>query len=424
MIKVKLHIKKRTQPGWLMWLVVIFPFLFGLLNELVGLPWAIRYLLDVSWMFLLVLLLKHNRSVLNTHTKQMFCYICLFAAFTFMVYLVQFQSPLYYLWGFRNNFRFAFVILTFASFLSVREVIEYSDLFDKLFWLNAGISLVQYGMGYKGDYLGGLFGALNGANGYTNIFFCIMVTRSVLGYMEQKLSLAKCTAVCIAALLIAALAELKFFFVEFVLIIGLAALFTNFSMRKIAAVAGGLVAVMLFATLLEIVFPNFSGFLSFDWFLQTGTSNQGYTSSGDVNRLNAIPIINNLWLTTWPERLFGLGLGNCDTATYAFLNTPFYESYGYMHYTWLSYAFMYLECGWIGLIFYFGFFVLVYFKATKIQKRVSGDGVTYCRLARIMAIMCMVISIYNSSLRTEAGYMAYFVLSIPFVYDREMRLSK
>ena len=421
---MKIHIKKRTQSEIAMWLIIVLPFLFGLLNEFLGLPWAVRYTIDIAWLFLLVLLLKFNRQVLNANTKQLLLHTITFLLITLVVYLFHFQSPLYYLWGFRNNFRFFFVTLLFASFLKKANVSEYFELFEKLFWLNAAISFVQYAMGYKGDHLGGLFGVLNGANGYTNIYFCIMVTHSAVRYMEKKESLANCAAVCVTALLIAALAELKFFFVEFILIFGLSALFTNFSIRKIFAVAGGMAAVMLFATLLEIVFPNFSGFLSIDWFLQAGTTDKGYTSSGDLNRLNAISQINELWLTTWPERLFGLGLGNCDTATYAFLNTPFFEENGYMHYTWLSYAFMYLECGWIGLIFYFDFFVLIYFKAAKIQKRVSGDGVTYCRLARIMAVLCAVISIYNSSLRTEAGYMAYFVLSIPFVFDREMRMKE
>ena len=32
-----------------------------------------------------------------------------------------------------------------------------------------------------------------------------------------------------------------------------------------------------------------------------------------------------------------------------------------------------------------------------------------------LAICCILIAIYNSSLRMEAGYMAYFVLALPFV---------
>ena len=89
-----------------------------------------------------------------------------------------------------------------------------------------------------------------------------------------------------------------------------------------------------------------------------------------------------------------------------------------MHYTWMSYATMYLECGWIGLIFYFGFFVLVYFKVLKIERNCSAGWKGYCRITRIVAVLCLIISVYNSSLRTEAGYMAYFVLAVPFAITK------
>ena len=61
-----------------------------------------------------------------------------------------------------------------------------------------------------------------------------------------------------------------------------------------------------------------------------------------------------------------------------------------------------------------GFFVLVFFLARR-AARTSGADKMYCHIASIMAICCVLIAIYNSSLRTEAGYMAYFVLALPFV---------
>ena len=223
---------------------------------------------------------------------------------------------------------------------------------------------------------------------------------------------------CVAMLLVAALAELKFFFVEFILVLSLAVIFTKFTWRKILIILGGSAAVVAAASLLMTVFPEFEGFLSLERILEVTTSDKGYTSTGDLNRLNAISRINELWLKTPWQRLFGLGLGNCDTASFDFLNTPIYEAYGTMHYTWNSYAMMYLECGWIGLIFYFGFFVLVYLSIRRIEKRCAGVAKTYCRMGRILALMCMIIAIYNSSLRTEAGYMMYFALAVPFTMNK------
>ena len=239
--------------------------------------------------------------------------------------------------------------------------------------------------------------------------------------MTKQEKTRKCISKCLVALLIAALAELKFFYIEFLLVVALAVMFTNFTWRKFWLIIGSVIAVVAAALLLVYLFPNFSDFLFLERFYEAAVTSKGYTSSGDINRLTAIPIANEMWLKSFGQRLFGLGLGNCDTSSFAFLNTPFFQSYEDMHYSWLSYAMMYLECGWVGLMFYFGFFVLVWLRIHKIEKQMSGTAKSYCRIARIMAVLCCVIAIYNSSLRTEAGYMAYFVLAVPFALENQRR---
>lgn len=417
--KYVLTIKKRSQTELLVWILVMLPFLFGLLNGFLGLPWAIRYLMDAAWMVLTVMLLLHKGHLRGKGVTWLLLWVLLFLIYTLLVYLVQYQSALYYLWGFRNSFRRYFAFFAFVAFLKASDVESFFSVFDNLFWLNAVLTVLQFfTLELHQDALGGIFGVETGVNGYTNIFFVIVTTRAVVRYMEKRESPRSCFGKCIAALLVAALAELKFFFVEMILIIVLATLFTNFTWRKCLVIIGGILAIYLFSLLLGMVFPLFADFLSLEFFWETATSDKGYTSSGDLNRLTAIPRINELWLRNWGQRLFGLGLGNCDTSSFAVVNTPFYEQYGHMHYTWLSYAMMYLECGWIGLVFYFGFFVMVYFAIQKIEKRSEGIARSYCRISKIMAILCAIISIYNSSLRTEAGYMAYFVLAIPFALSR------
>lgn len=39
----------------------------------------------------------------------------------------------------------------------------------------------------------------------------------------------------------------------------------------------------------------------------------------------------------------------------------------------------------------------------------------YCQMGKIMAVMSVIMIFYNGALRTEAGYMMYFVLSLPFI---------
>lgn len=405
-------------------MIVCFPFLFGLLNELLRLPWAIRYLLDVAWLILLLCQVESRRRSDRKTLNVTSFWIILFLIYTLVCYLFRFQSPFYYLWGVRNNFRFYAAFFAFVAFLTPDGIESYLSLFDKLFWLNAGVSLYQFFfLQLHGDHLGGLFSTVAGGNGYTNIFFLIVTSVSVVRYLEKQETIRACLAKCGAMLVIAAMAEMKFFFLEFILAVAMAVLFTDFSWRKAAVILGATVGVISCAALLMEIFPGWAGWFSWESILETATSDKGYTSSGDLNRLGAISRINELWLQNGWQRVFGLGLGNCDTAGYDIVNTPFFEKYGDMHYTWLSYAMIYLETGWIGLIFYFGFFVLVYWRICRIQKRSSGKLSTYCIISKIMAILCIVLSIYNSSLRTEAGYMAYFVLAIPFALRKGKQYS-
>ena len=419
--KLTIRIKKPKQTDLLLGILFWFPFLLEGLTGLLDMPRAIAYTCDAAWCLLLGYIFLSGRR----GDQPLGIWIWLFFIYTVLTYLPQWQSPLYYLWGMRNNFRFYAAFFAFAVFLKAADIADYWNLFDKLFWVDIAASVYQFFLlGIDGDQLGGLFSTETGGNGYTNIFFLIIVTKSIVFYLEKRESLSGCIAKCGAALVVAALAELKFFFVEVVIVMVLVVLFTSFSWRKLAVILGGTVGVMLCVSLLTSLFPGWMGWFSLEWLLEVASSDRGYTSSGDLNRLNAIRQINELWLTDGWKQMFGLGLGNCDTSTYAILQTPFNTAYNRMHYIWFSHAMMYLETGWIGLLFYWGFFVLVFFQVRKIERRCEGTARSYCRVARIMAVLCVGISIYNSSLRTEAAYMAYFVLAVPFSMNRQQMCRK
>lgn len=404
---------------WLVMFLILMPFAIGALSGISAPLYSARYLMDIVWIMLFVMMTVCRRGVHLARAKTLAFWAMLFAVYTLLVYIVQYQSGLYYLWGFRNNFRFYVAFLAFAAFLKERDIEGLLKLFDKLFWIHVIASLIQFNrFDIEQDLLGGIFGTQQGSNGFSNIFMVIVLARSVVFYLTKQESTAACFSKCAAALLVAVMSELKFFFVEFILIIALAALFTGFSWRKLLIIIGSVAAVLTGAILLTRLFPYFSDWFSVEWFVETALSAQGYTGSGDLNRLTAVFSINDLWLKNWGQRLFGLGMGNCDTSSFDFLNTPFFRQNGDMHYSWMSYAHMYLECGWIGLTFYFGFFAAAYFKIRKIERSAGPDLQTYCRIARILAVLCIPISFYNASLRAESSYLAYFVLAIPFALEK------
>ena len=151
-------------------------------------------------------------------------------------------------------------------------------------------------------------------------------------------------------------------------------------------------------------------------------SKKGYTFTNDINRLSALTISWNKFLNTWPQKLFGLGLGNCDySSNFDFLTTPFYAENSDLNYTWFSSSFMMLETGMVGLGLYLYFFIRVYWSARIVQKG-EQQAPVHCQLARIVALLAPVLIVYNSSLRMECGYMLYFVLAMPFMKKRSENL--
>ena len=138
----------------------------------------------------------------------------------------------------------------------------------------------------------------------------------------------------------------------------------------------------------------------------------GYTGAGDMNRLTAIPLSWTNFLNTIPQKLFGLGLGNCDSAPIYFLTSPFYNDYAYLRYNWFTSSMILLETGLIGTLLYLAFFVIIFFSALYRLRKGGGNPLLY-QMAMVLAPMCLVLFLFDSSMRTEPAYMMYFALALP-----------
>lgn len=419
---LKLRIKKRTQPEWLVWLLVFAPFMLGTLFDFLPIPSLVKYVIDVAWVmlvFIAALNIYYQRIKIYSQLKTLSLFILAFLLYTLIIYIFNFQSPFYYLMGVRNNFRFYFAFISFVIFLEEDDISNYLKWYDALFWVNAVVMLFQYFvLGYKQDYLGGLFGTQSGCNGYVNIFFVIICAKSIVYYLGKKENIWYMLLKCGTAMLLATFSELKFFFIEFVVLIMVAVIFSGNSVRKILVVIGGILAVVLFINLLYILFPYFSELNNLAMLIEH--QSEGYSGAGTIGRLNSIKIISDTFFDTPFKKLTGLGLGNCDTSTVDFLNTPFYKEHGYLRYFWFSTAHVTLETGYIGFAFFAGFFALIFVLMVIALKKGTVDK-NLCRLTLVVSVGAILIVIYNSSLRTEAAYMIYFILSLPFAAMKNKR---
>ena len=408
-----LYIKKRTFPEWLTCYIFLMPFLLSFFLDFLGAPSIIKYTIDLAWIGVFVFLFLKKRVSLERKIAPFTTFIGLFFIYLLIVYLFHFQSPFYYLWGVRNNFRFYIAFLAFALLFDEEDVDSCFKLIDILFWINAIVSFVQFfAFDYSQDYLGGIFGVEKGCNAYSIIFFSLVLSKSLLLYMNHKEEAWLCFLKCTIALIIAAMAELKFFFVVFVLILFISALFTRFSWRKFLLLLLSAILIMFAGSILTSLFGAGNN-LSFQRILELSTATT-YSSAEDLGRFTAIPTISKTILTDFSDKLFGMGLGNCDTSAFAICNTPFYQRYEGLHYNWFSSAFWFLETGYIGLTAYLAFFVVCLVYTVK-QLKKGNRNPLFCQIAIIFSVLCIALTFYNSSLRMEVGYFAYFALALPLI---------
>lgn len=412
-----LKIEKRPLPYWLILWIIALPICWGTFFNLLSLPPVVKYTADIAWIGLLFFMVFKRTIEVHKIVVPLVIGIVVFFVYCLIMYLVNYQSVIYFLWGVRNNFRFYVFFFAIAVYLQERDAEKIFNAFDILFWINVPITLIQYFFfGYEQDFLGGIFGVESGANATTIIFFTIVLSRSILKYMEKSESFALCASKCTTALFIAALAELKFFFVFFIAILVVAAFLTEFSWRKVIIFIVGAVVVSIASALLVQLF-GFESFLSFDKIWEAATQ-EHYSSDKTVNRLSAIPTLAKTVVPDFGDRVFGLGLGNCDTSSFDICNTPFYQAYGHLRYTFFSAAFLFLEVGYIGILLYVSFFVVCFLLIRKRVKSGLCNGL-HGRVALIMAILSIILVFYNASLRAEAGYMVFLILALPFV-DRDV----
>lgn len=391
----KLHIRRRSIPQWLACWLLVCPFL----------PGSLRYTADAAWVCLgaAVILERRKLGRMALWTGAFFCIAVLGS-------LAQYQSVFYTLWGVRNNFRYYAAYFAFAVYLTGEDAEEFLGLLDALFWVNAVVSAVQFFLlGYRQDHLGGIFGVERGCNSNTLLFFSVVLSRSILRFLGGQEKTRQCFSKCAAALVIAAMAELKFFFLIFLMILVMAGWITPPSRRKAAVFAAACGMMAVSAWVLAAVFGDGSRMTPQRiWELALSPH---YATDVDLGRFTAIPTLSQTILTDIPGRLFGLGLGNCDTSAFSICNTPFYRQYSYLHYTWFSSAFLFLEMGYVGLAGYLGFFALVFVKAR--QNR--DEAPLFCRMAMIQALICVILTFYNASLRMDMAYLIYFVLALPMI---------
>ena len=282
-----------------------------------------------------------------------------------------------------------------------------------MFWLNVLMCTVQFFMlDISGDYLGGFFGTAPGANAYTIVLLYYVSAYVIANYFCHEISLINLFITLLACLYLALLAELKIFYVVFLLIFVIAILLQKPSLKTFFFIPAGVLILLGSAVILYRYAPGSFRALMDRTARNYYLSGNGYTNSGDLNRLTAVQeIYTRFFKGNLFHSVFGFGLGNCDTSSFHFLQSSFFKRYEFLHYRWFTHAWVYLEQGALGLGLLIAFFISLFVSTLQKKKQIRKDLWT---MSLLFISTCFVGIIYNCALELECAYFIAFVCAIPF----------
>lgn len=411
----------------LVWFQLYWLMFYGVLRDLVGVPGYVAYVLDLFNIILISYVIVNGKMIKYRNSRVGLWIILSFFCSTVIGLIAVEGSPILYIWGFRNIFRYYAYFISCIALLDISDILEIIPKFKKIYIINFFICLVELGLGYSGDNIGGIFGTQRGCNGYLNFFMIVISAIYVTEYLEKKIGLMQTMIAIMSCFFLMAIAELKVYLFELPVIILIGMLNAKFSFRKIIIIMLGVCGIAVGISMLGHYFES-SGL---DFFTSDAITkymgDRGYTNSGDLSRMNAVSQLYERFLNgNLLGTLFGIGLGNASySAVFSFFNSRFYLLNQALHYQWFTDAIIFIETGTVGLMLYELFFIRIFTYSRKINKRIangySNDISQQLRcvvqVAGITAILCIINSVYNSALNMDAGYMAFFVFAVPAIVD-------
>ena len=411
----------------LVWFQLYWLMFYGVLRDLVGVPGYVAYVLDLFNIILISYVIVNGKMIKYRNSRVGLWIILSFFCSTVIGLIAVEGSPILYIWGFRNIFRYYAYFISCIALLDISDVLEIIPKFKKIYIINFFICLVELGLGYSGDNIGGIFGTQRGCNGYLNFFMIVISAIYVTEYLEKKIGLMQTMIAIMSCFFLMAIAELKVYLFELPVIILIGMLNAKFSFRKIIIIMLGVCGIAVGISMLGHYFES-SGL---DFFTSDAITkymgDRGYTNSGDLSRMNAVSQLYERFLNgNLLGTLFGIGLGNASySAAFSFFNSRFFLLNQALHYQWFTDAIIFIETGTVGLMLYELFFIRIFTYSRKINKRIangySNDISQQLRcvvqVAGITAILCIINSVYNSALNMDAGYMAFFVFAVPAIVD-------
>lgn len=406
------------KPTLLIYGVILFCFVSDLLISFFAVPETIRYVADLLSIYLMVMgMVMVFIKPWKLSAGVPLAVIGLLALIAVASYCFNKYSVLTFGIGAFQFFRGFCFFAACICILQKDDVKRLMNWFIIAAYANLAVSLFEYFRYHaKWDNNGGLFGIIVGCNGKMNLYIVIVSVIVAVLYLHKKMSVVPAVGVLGSCLITATISELKIYYLELILCIALAVLFSKPSKKTIAFVVGGGLAIWLAVMVLGELYPLFKDFFNLESMLEYATEDYG-TSEGSVNRLSGVQIMLSDYLHTPMQKMFGLGLGNAHEGT------AFYNQHEYLKYVYFYVSYLVTEMGIAGLLGFILFFLANSVISIRFAFR-DKENFQYYLIAGIVSIFSIVFMVYDSSLITAASYLLYFWLAVPYIMIKQPKVQE
>ena len=351
-----------------------------------------------------------NRFPIYFVSIALFIGYCLWSAFTSGVNIV------YVLWSSLSLTRpFVFGLLLLA-YWNKSDLCEFVELMFKVQWVNLACVAVQFLCGNIQDLVGGIFGSWIGCNIPLNLYLCLVTVCALNAYFSQVKEIdskyrssSYLLFTLMSSLVVASIAEIKFFYVELVLVAVFSLVIHRPTKRTFFVIAAMFLVLTVGGAVFYALMPDrFSILLSFDSMYSEGDiRGAGYgTSRVQVyNQLGSVIFGGN-----FERQIYGLGFGSFANSSMAAFTSPLYSIYSSLRMDLLSSAIIFCELGFLGTVIYILVAVACSCSGTKVLRREPSSFGSFARGVSFCGLLLFVSNFYYNSSASSVYSIAYAYL--------------
>lgn len=422
---VRYVFKIKSIPVKLIYIEIMYNFFIKFLEGYLGLPSILNYVTDLILILLVFYYFMQKKAGFRRRVPiSLLAVFIIYLTVAVASYIVNIYNPVLFVWGVRNNMRFIIFAMMCAVYLKMDDIYKVMDMTVGYFILNIPVITYEYffaGLTFRtGDVISGLYSVktTQGGNGELNWLICIVATYAIIQYLNKEKKVGYLLFCLGGSFYMAALSELKVFFIEIIVIALICVYCCKKSLKMVGFVMIGIIMLIVGIQLLYLWFPKFQDFFALANLKANIFTSESYNTESGMSRTGAVEYVMNHYLKDFSTRVLGIGFGNADYSGFDFLTSNFYKVNSKSSYMWFYAPFILVETGILGLVSYLLIIINFIRKTVKIKN--YSSKIQEIKLFNIViGGLAVIMLFYNQSLKTEtAGYLVYFILVIPYIIER------